>query len=96
MAKIKNITRVRAFDPAYEAKLRADQVGEDDAAYERAIADLESAPATTRLGVQAKFEHLCSYLTGEHVLTPKGWKAVLRLCDGIAEGQKRLELPAVA
>jgi hypothetical protein len=51
-------------DIAVAAFRRVQLAGEDDAAYELAIAALETAPATTAAGVQALFDLLHSRLDG--------------------------------
>ncbi|WP_198400306.1 hypothetical protein [Bradyrhizobium pachyrhizi] len=47
-------------DLAVLAKREVDLAGEDDAAYDYAIAKLETTPATTAAGVKAKFDLLWS------------------------------------
>ena len=90
MAKGNNIIALADYpripDRAFIAKKRAEEAGEDDAAYMRALADLETLPATSLQGVAAKFERLRSYLSDVREgaqLTPHGWDIVDCLCDGI-------------
>jgi hypothetical protein len=60
MAKINGMTqtplRFKDVDPAVAAARRVKYAGEDDAAYDRAIVELETAKPTTPAGIKAVLE----------------------------------------
>ena len=96
MGKRQDITLVavsRDFDPAADAKYRLDHAGEDDVAYDQAMADLMTQPATTMRGVRGKLFALQSFLVvaeqGDEV-SPEGWGLVRELGDQIDWAMARL------
>src|SRR5689334_13437274 len=97
MADTNNIVRFADFprvrDRAASGRARMLTVGDNDTAYDAAVRQVETAPATTIDGIAAKFERLATYLEaledGDD-LTPSGWQTVNVLRHGIAEALHRM------